>query len=276
MTRRLALALPLLAFLAGCGGSSQPTIGPAATFSLAGFQPAKPAVAGKPTVVSFTIKQPNGKAMTAFKTGSGPHTGVHLIVVRRDLATMIHTHPKIGPDGKITQAMTFTEPGPYKVVVDVYPKSGPQPNFQLFSALRVAGDYKPKPLSGESSVVVDGYRFTLKGKPSLRAIQAGALDITVTDPNGKPAKFTPWYGALAHAIFFRKGTLDYFHTHVCGQGTTGCTSVLGSTAVTGSSTKPGLLKVGVLVPVAGTWRLFVQAKVDGHILTAPFVLAVKP
>jgi hypothetical protein len=32
----------------------------------------------------------------------------------------------------------------------------------------------------------------------------------------------------------------------------------------------------VLVPVAGTWRLFLQCQVDGHVLTAPFTLTVKP
>ena len=47
------------------------------------------------------------------------------------------------------------------------------------------------------------------------------LKITVTDPQGKPAEFTPYYGALAHAIFFREGSLDYFHTHVCAPGDAG-------------------------------------------------------
>ena len=40
------------------------------------------------------------------------------------------------------------------------------------------------------------------------------------------------------------------------------------------STTPGVLTVGVLVPVSGTWRLFIQAQVDGHVLTAPFTLHV--
>jgi hypothetical protein len=101
------------------------------------------------------------------------------------------------------------------------------------------------------------------------------MTITVTDPHGKPAKFTPWYGALAHAIFFRAGSLDYFHTHVCAPGTTGCTSTLGATQVTGTSDQPGKLQVGVLVPVAGTWRLFIQVKANGKVLTAPFTLTVK-
>ena len=63
--------------------------------------------------------------------------------------------------------------------------------------------------------------------PHLRAIEPAFLRFTVTGPDGTPATFTPWYGALAHAIFFRKGSLDYFHTHVCAPGRVGCTSALG-------------------------------------------------
>ena len=36
-----------------------------------------------------------------------------------------------------------------------------------------------------------------------------------------------------------KGSLDYFHTHVCAPGAAGCTSALGSAKVTGTSTTPG-------------------------------------
>jgi hypothetical protein len=115
----------------------------------------------------------------------------------------------------------------------------------------------------------------MEGSPRLKAVEATLLKVTVTDPDGKPAEFTPYYGALAHAIFFRADSLDYFHTHVCAPGATGCGSVLGSANVTGESATPGQLDVGVLVPVGGTWRLFLQCLVDGHVLTAPFTLQVK-
>jgi hypothetical protein len=228
--------------------------------------------------VSFAIRRPDGKLLTSFRRGPGPHTGVHLIIVRRDLATIVHRHPPIAADGTISDTITFTEPGPYRVVVDAYPNTnGPQRNFQLFGTLRVQGAYTPTPLPAyRSSVVVDGYRITMHGKPDLHAIQAGFLTITVTDPSGKPARFTPWYGALAHAIFFRAGSLDYFHTHVCAPGASGCTSAIGATKVTGSSSTPGKLNVGVLVPAPGRWRLFLQCQVDGHVLTAPFTLTVSP
>jgi hypothetical protein len=280
MTRTLLLA-SLLILLAGCGGSSKsnfPTIGAARTYALVDFRPSLPAVMGKPTRVSFVIRQPDGKPLVDYRHGPGPHTGVHLIIVRRDLATIIHRHPPVAADGTISDTIAFGEPGPYRVVVDAYPNaSGPQRNFQLFGALRVAGTYVPRQLPAFSpSQTVDGYGFVLHGRPNLHAIQAAFLTITVDDPNGKPVTFTPWYGALAHAIFFRQGSLDYFHTHVCAPGASGCTSVLGATTVTGSSSTPGKLRVGVLVPAPGTWQLFLQCRVGGHVLTAPFTLTVKP
>ena len=124
-------------------------------------------------------------------------------------------------------------------------------------------------------VSVGGYRFVIDHPPALHAIRPAFLGLTVTRPDGSPARFTPWFGALAHAIFFRAGSLDYFHTHVCSAGMSGCTSVLGSTRVTGRATRPGQLRVGVLLPVPGIWRLFLQCKVDGRVLTAPFTLVVR-
>ena len=71
----LALGLPLIVLLAGCGGGSSssggPTIQPAKISRLVDFTPTAPAVAGKPTVVSFVIQQPNGKPLIHFKRGPG-------------------------------------------------------------------------------------------------------------------------------------------------------------------------------------------------------------
>jgi hypothetical protein len=277
MTRTCALAA-LIFLLAGCGssGTSQLTVGAARTFRLADFGPTK-FVAGKPARLSFTIEQPSGKPLTSYRTGSGPHTGVHLIIVRSDLGMLIHKHPPIGADGRIREAITLPTPGKYRVVVDAYPNlQGPLRNFQLFRVITVPGAAPNKPLGQfYRTALVSGYRFTLKNAPRLKAISPAFLTLDIARPDGTPATFTPWFGALAHAIFFRSGSLDYFHTHVCSAGMTGCTSVLGTTRVTGRATKPGQLRVGVLLPVPGTWRLFLQCQVDGRVLTAPFTLVVR-
>jgi hypothetical protein len=264
--------------VAGCSSSSAGpsiTVGAAHTFGLSGFTPKRLAHPGAARL-SFTIHQPSGAPLTSYRHGAGPHTGVHLIVVRHDLATIIHRHPPIGADGRISQVIDFPSPGPYRVLVDAYPaiKGAPR-NFQLHENVTVAGAYHPKPLPPFSpKVTVDGYHVTLAAPRSLHAIEPAHMTATVTSPTGKPLTFRPWYGALAHAVFFRQTSLDYFHTHVCGPNTPGCTSIFGGAKVTGTSTKPGKLQVGVLLPIAGTWRLFLQFKAGGRIITAPFTLRV--
>ncbi len=284
MTTRLLVLAILAAALAGCGGSSSssggqlPPIQAAKQYTLVRFTPSAPVTVGKPVRVSFVVQQPNGSPLTKYKHGPGPHTGVHLIIVRKDLATIIHTHPPVSPDGTAATTVTFTKPGPYRVVVDVYPQTtGPQANFQLFTTLHVAGKYVPEALPPYAPTdVVDGYHITMQGTPNLHAVADDYLHLTVTSPDGKPATFTPWFGAMAHAIFFERGTLAYFHTHVCAPSQPACAALVGSTRITGTSTAPGKIKVGVLVPVAGRWRLFLQFKVGGKVLTAPYTLDVKP
>ncbi|WP_157592729.1 hypothetical protein [Solirubrobacter soli] len=276
----LAVAGVLLAACGGGGESGAPVLpaaAPAKSFELADFQPGDAAEAGSPADVSFEIKQPSGQALTEYATGSGPHTGVHLLFVRDDLSTIIHRHPPVKPDGTIDDKVTFKEPGRYRVVVDAYPKaSGSLKNFQLFRWMDVGGQAKTAPLPPFAATQkVGGYTFKMEGSPQLKAVEASLLKVTVTDRDGKPAEFTPYYGALAHAIFFKEGSLDYFHTHVCAPGATGCTSQLGGASVTGTSATPGDLEIGVLLPVPGTWRLFIQTKVGGKVLTAPFTLTVR-
>jgi hypothetical protein len=254
-------------------------VGAARTYHLTRFGPSAGIKVGKPTLVSFTIVQPDGKPLTRYRGGSGPHTGVDLVIVRSDDSHLLYEDTDIRPGGRITQPVVFPAPGRYRVVIDAYPRpSGANSpyNFQLFKTVTVAGSARPAaPPPPTPSVTVDGYRFTLTGKPALQAIQPAFLTFTVTDPTGRPAVFTPLRGALAHAIFIRERSLDYFHTHVCPPGANNCTARLGRARVAGTSSAPGHLKVGALVPVAGSWRLFLIARPDGNVVTAPFTLHVR-
>ena len=276
---RFFLACCALVLVAGCSSSSRPsmpTVAAARTYSLVGFRPLHVLHPG-PATVSFTIRRPSGEPLTAYRRGSGPHTGVHLIVVRDDLGVIIHRHPPISPDGRVAETIDFPSAGPYRVLVDAYPAAKGAPrNFQLHDDVRVAGAYRPRRLPAFAPRErVNGYRVTMRAPRRLHAIEAATLAVTVRDPSGRPVRFRPWYGALAHAIFFRAGSLDYFHTHVCGPSTPGCTSVLGGARVVGHPAGPGRLNVGVLLPVAGTWRLFLQFRDRGRVVTAPFTLRVR-
>jgi hypothetical protein len=265
----------------GCGSGtgsavSVPKIGAAKTYSIARFQPAGAVVPGRPTTISFTIDTPSGQPLTAYKQCCDPHAGVDLIVVRSDDSHVQYNDSDIAADGRISQPVVFPAPGRYRIVIDAYPRqSTPQSprNFQLFTWVTVRGSYRPQPVPRFSATdVVGGYRFQIRRPPSITAIQASFLTIDVRDAHGRPVAFTTWRGALAHAIFIHEGSLDYFHTHVCSPGAIYCTSVLGGTRVTGSSSAPGVLKVGVLLPAPGTWRMFLLTYLGGHVVTAPFTL----
>jgi hypothetical protein len=273
---RLAPLLLLILVVAGCSssGSKKIAIQPAKVYRLASFAPAASIAIGKPTTVAFTIDQPSGSPLTAYRTGPGPHTGVHLIIVSDDLSTIIHQHPPMQPGGRFRQQVVFPKPGRYRVIVDVYPKKlQPLPNFQLFKDVQVRGVPKPQPLGSYQAVQhIGGFTFTAPRSPNVRAIQAKLMTVHVTDAAGKPARFVPWFGALAHAIFFHVGTLDYFHTHVCAPGASGCTSLIAGAKVVGRSSAPGKLTIGILLPTTGTWKLFLQSKPNGKLITAPYIL----
>src|SRR3954452_6483387 len=190
-----ALAVAVVAPIAGCGGSGDsggltgPKVAPARTFKLNQVEPSGPVKAGQPTTIKFSIQQPDGRPLTRFKTGSGPHTGVHLIIVRKDLSTIIHRHPPIAPDGTITQKVTFPKPGPYRVLVDVYPKLGPnfQQNFQLFGNVAVSGAYNPTPLpafKGKDTIAGDHFTMTVPSK--VRSLRPEFLKVKITSPSGGP------------------------------------------------------------------------------------------
>jgi hypothetical protein len=274
--RRFVALLLLLPLVAGCSSSGTKNIAiqPAKVYRLADFGPAASIAPGKPTTVAFTVDQPSGSTLSAYRTGPGPHTGVHLIIVSDDLSTIIHRHPPMEPGGRFRQQVVFPAPGRYRVIVDVYPKKRqPLPNFQLFKDVQVRGVPKPQPLGSYQAVQhIGGFTFTAAKRPQLRAIQAALMTVHVTDASGKPARFVPWYGALAHAIFFHVGTLDYFHTHVCAPGASGCTSLIAGASVVGRSSAPGKLTIGILLPTAGTWKLFLQSKPNGRLVTVPYVL----
>ncbi len=145
----VSLALALTACGGSSGGVTVPKVAPAGTYSLQHFQPAGPVVAGRATTLSFTIQQPSGHTLAAYRPCCEPHDGVDLIIVRSDDSHIQYSDSDISPSGQVTQPIVFPTPGRYRVIVDAYPAHTAVDapiNFQLFTWVTVKGHYRKQAL----------------------------------------------------------------------------------------------------------------------------------
>ena len=209
-----------------------PTVQPAAVYKLDDFQPAGPIVAGKP--VARLVRDPAAGRHAADEVQARRRPAHRRPPDLRPGRPRLH-HPQASADRRrrtIAETITFPAPGRYRLVVDVYPASADQQSTRTSSSsgsVDVKGAYTPKPLPPTSTTAGAG-RLPLHAARRRRpeGDPGAARDGRRHRARRREARtFTPWFGALAHAIFFRKGSLDYFHTHVCAPGVSGCTSVLG-------------------------------------------------
>ena len=118
--------------------------------------------------------------MTKFRTGSGPHTGVHMIIVRDDLSVIIHRHPPMRPGGRSrrrSRSRRRARTGSCSTSTRPDRRRLQQTNFQLFGPITVKGDVQA---AAAAAAVDDRERSTAttsrsKVVPTLRAIEP-ALD----------------------------------------------------------------------------------------------------
>ena len=128
------------------------------------------------------------------------------------------------------------------------------------------------------TVVVDGYRFTLHGRPTLHAIQAGFL----TDHRHRPER----EARALHAVVRRARARDLLPARARSTTSTrtsarparpAARACSAATKVTGSSSTPGQAeRRRARSRAPGRGGCSSSASVDGHILTAPFTLTGQP
>ena len=272
------------ALLAGCGGAGggtdRPAGRPGQDLLAAGFQPSGAGGARAARSPSRSRSATERPAADAYKTGAGPHTGCS--PDHRPRRSRLH-HPP-APTGQ-----TRRPAAPDRHV----PRSRP-----LQGARRRLSRHAGRP--AELPAVPDGRRSrapttrsrcprsnptwsstatTSTCRATRRARDPGAVRQRRRDRPAAATRptFVPWFGALAHAIFFQRGIARLLpHARLRAERAE-LRHARRRRARAGSPAAPaapGKLTVGVLLPEPGTWRLFLQTKLGGRIVTAPFTLKV--
>jgi hypothetical protein len=144
--------------------------------------------------------------------------------------------------------------------------------------------------------LADGATMSLEIVPN-GVIEAGreqTLRLKVTDPAGRPAALEPYLGMTAHAVVVRTDGEVYVHLHPMGTVTNAAQIAFQArdrgdptesgrlvlpghashTADVSSSAETAATEFPYAFPRAGSYRLFVQVKRNGYILTGAFALTV--
>jgi hypothetical protein len=222
-----------------------------------------PARAGNPVELVFTVRDPRDMPVHDFVAVH--ERPFHLFIVSEDLSSFQHVHPVVTNDGTLTVSTVLPSPGRYQLIADFFPQGGiPQ---QLERAIVTAGYTAPL---GRSHLVPDAVLRQRAGDLMISLVPltttegatptAGVLalfDIRVTDAQGRPVALEPYLGAWAHVLMVNESLSEAIHAH--------------ADRVTGVS---GALRLELLPPTAGVYRMWIQVQHGGEVLTAPFTFAV--
>ncbi|MEU0270025.1 hypothetical protein [Nocardioides sp. NPDC006303] len=202
----------------------------------------------------FRILGADHEPVTRFETAHGKL--LHLIVVRRDLATYEHLHPVMASDGTWSVTADLAAAGTYRVFADFRPATEAE-GLTLGQDLFVVGPYEPQALPPVATTsTVSPYAVNLDGH--LVAGQTSRLTLTVTRDGEPVTDLEPYLEAYGHLVALRDGDLAYLHVHPEGAPGDG-------------RTDPGPeITFSAEVPSAGTYRLFLDFKHAGEVRTAAF------
>ncbi|MFE9678685.1 hypothetical protein ACFYO5_32005 [Streptomyces sp. NPDC006259] len=211
--------------------------------------------AGRSSTLRLVVRDADGAPLTRYRTAHGEQ--LHLIIASRELTTYRHLHPDRAADGTWSTPVDLPAAGGYRVFADFVPADGSE-GLTLGSDLTVTGAYRAsEPPAPAATTTVDGYAVALRG--TLAA--GGESDLTFTvRRDGQPVTdLEPYLGAYGHLVALRSGDLAYLHVHP-------------HEAAEKDRTSGPEVSFSATAPSAGTYRLFLDFKVDGTVRTAAFTV----
>jgi hypothetical protein len=236
---------------------------------------------------------------------------MHLFLIRDDMSAFAHLHPATADSIVFPTVLPPLPAGRYRVFADIVIESGYTQT--LVTSVVLGQPPSPRAVSGElsdtddswfSDSVVSGARsahladgsvmtWTGGAAPIVAGREAG-LSFEVRSSDGALSSLEPYMGMAGHAVVAKDDGSVFVHLHPSGtismasqmtfamrqpgdsiKGTLGkrLTAVEHST-MTGAGPVGGSVAFPYAFPKAGRYRIWVQVKKDGRILTGAFDVAV--
>jgi hypothetical protein len=234
---------------------------------------------------------------------------MHLFLVRVDLAAFAHLHPVMRDSSDFTVALPPLPAGRYRLYADVVHETGFAQTLLDSLTLPAPGRVAPpgdaddswwagRVTPGRHVVLADGSVMTwLDDAAPPVAGRDFELRFVVARPDGRPARLEPYMGMASHAVFLRDDGSVFVHLHPTGtaamasqlaytlrqsgdtvRGRLGerITAVERMSAGMGGRLSSDTVSIPYAFPRAGRYRLFVQVRRGGRVLTGAFDAAVPP
>jgi len=240
---------------------------------------------------------------------------MHLFLVRDDLQGFAHLHPLMIDSSTFRTAVPPLPPGRYRLYADVVHESGFTQTLLDSVSLKENGDawkardaddswWKGHPLSAighqQSVLMEDGSTMTWERDSALVAGRDMELRFVVRGRDGQPVSLEPYMGMPSHAVITRADGAVFVHLHPAGTISTASQlafalrqpgdtvrGVLGSRITAAERTTspmasmvmegdPGTVTLPYAFPQPGQYRIWVQVKVRGRVLTGVFDTEVRP
>jgi hypothetical protein len=225
---------------------------------------------------------------------------MHLFLVRDDLSAFAHLHPLMIDSSTFRTSLPPLPPGPYRVYGDIVQENGFSQT--LLDSVTLTANRDPwKPLDSDDSWwqetearLEDGSTIIwMRDSAPIVAGRDLELRFAVKTKEGKPAPLEPYMGMLSHAVITRGDGAVFVHLHPAGTISMGSqlvyalrrssdtTGVLASRitaaekaaapmAAMGTEGEPGTVTLPYAFPRPGQYRIWVQVRVRGRVLTGAF------
>jgi len=241
---------------------------------------------------------------------------MHLFLMRDDLGAFGHLHPLMVDSSTFRTTLAPLPAGHYRLYTDVVHESGFTQTLVDTVTLAAGGaSWRASDPddswweSRQSSTVTSQQTAQLEGgstmtwvRDSVPLVAGHDLDLRfrVTAADGRPAELEPYMGMASHAVITRDDGAVFVHIHPAGTISTASQLAfalrqpgdtvrgrLGSriTAAEQSSSamasmviegEPGIVTLPYAFPQPGRYRLWIQVKVKGRLLTGAFDAVVEP
>jgi hypothetical protein len=227
---------------------------------------------------------------------------VHLFLVRAPgMDAFAHLHPVTRDSNAFRVAVPPLPPGTYRLYADIVHQSGFAET--LVDTLAIAGDAPASfaPTDSDDSWVTagargddtrvalaDGSTMTWdRGDTAIVANQIAPLHFTVRTPDGRAAVLQPYMGMASHAMITRDDGSVFVHLHPMGTIAMAAQSLFDrrqgidtsratpSTMSMRDTALPDTVSFPYAFPKPGHYRLWVQVRRSGKVLTGTFDATVR-